>query len=53
MRILQQAFEIIHLVTGENPLQVFAKAVQNVCPTQSIHATTDVSTPVNINSVLV
>jgi len=32
IRILQQAFEIIHLVSGENPLQTFALAVQNSGP---------------------
>jgi len=32
IRIVQQAFEIIHLVTGQNPLQVFAEAVQKAGP---------------------
>jgi len=32
IRIIQQAFEIIHLVTGQNPLQVFADAVQKSGP---------------------
>jgi len=32
IRILQQAFEIIHLVSGENPLQTFGQAVQNAGP---------------------
>jgi len=29
VRIVKHAFEIIHLVTGENPIQVFIKAIQN------------------------
>eukprot|EP00823_Brevimastigomonas_motovehiculus_P006872 TRINITY_DN5892_c0_g1_i1.p1 TRINITY_DN5892_c0_g1~~TRINITY_DN5892_c0_g1_i1.p1 ORF type:complete len:203 (-),score=41.98 TRINITY_DN5892_c0_g1_i1:69-677(-) len=32
MRIVRQALEIIHLVTGENPLQILANAVQNSGP---------------------
>jgi small subunit ribosomal protein S5e len=32
MRIVEQAFEIIHLVTGKNPLQVFVDAVQKSGP---------------------
>jgi len=29
VRIVRQAFEIIHLITGDNPVQVFVNAVQN------------------------
>jgi small subunit ribosomal protein S5e len=32
VRIVQQAFEIIHLLTDENPLQVFVQAVVNAGP---------------------
>jgi small subunit ribosomal protein S5e len=32
MRIVEHALEIIHLVTGKNPLQVFADAVQKAGP---------------------
>lgn len=32
VRIVQQAFEIIHLLTDENPLQVFVRAVVNAGP---------------------
>lgn len=32
VRIVQQAFEIIHLLTDENPLQVFVSAVVNAGP---------------------
>jgi small subunit ribosomal protein S5e len=32
VRIVQQTFEIIHLLTDENPLQVFVKAIVNAGP---------------------
>lgn len=32
MRIIQQAFEIIHLMTDDNPLQVFVRAIVNAGP---------------------
>eukprot|EP01123_Difflugia_compressa_P003572 TRINITY_DN1470_c0_g3_i2.p1 TRINITY_DN1470_c0_g3~~TRINITY_DN1470_c0_g3_i2.p1 ORF type:complete len:197 (+),score=38.16 TRINITY_DN1470_c0_g3_i2:141-731(+) len=32
VRIVKHAFDIIHLVTGENPVQVFVNAVQNGGP---------------------
>jgi len=32
VRIVKHAFEIIHLMTGENPLQIFVNAVQNGGP---------------------
>ena len=32
VRIVQQTFEIIHLMTGENPIQVLINAICNVGP---------------------
>jgi small subunit ribosomal protein S5e len=32
VRIVQQAFEIVHLLTDENPLQVYVRAVVNAGP---------------------
>ena len=32
LKIIQQAFEIIHLQTDENPLQVFVRAIVNAGP---------------------
>eukprot|EP01124_Arcella_intermedia_P014621 TRINITY_DN2113_c0_g1_i1.p1 TRINITY_DN2113_c0_g1~~TRINITY_DN2113_c0_g1_i1.p1 ORF type:complete len:199 (+),score=25.97 TRINITY_DN2113_c0_g1_i1:91-687(+) len=32
VRIVKHAFEIIHLMKGENPIQVFVKAIQNSGP---------------------
>jgi small subunit ribosomal protein S5e len=32
VRIVRHAFELIHLITGQNPIQVFVKAVQNSGP---------------------
>jgi small subunit ribosomal protein S5e len=32
LRIIQQAFEIVHLLTDENPLQVYVKAIVNSGP---------------------
>eukprot|EP01121_Diplochlamys_sp_Union-15-3_P006278 TRINITY_DN16782_c0_g1_i1.p1 TRINITY_DN16782_c0_g1~~TRINITY_DN16782_c0_g1_i1.p1 ORF type:complete len:197 (+),score=14.94 TRINITY_DN16782_c0_g1_i1:94-684(+) len=32
VRIVKHAFDIVHLVTGENPVQVFVNAVQNGGP---------------------
>ena len=32
MRIVQHAFEILHLTTGKNPIQIFVDAVQNGGP---------------------
>jgi len=32
IRIVKHAFELIHLATGKNPVQVFASAVQNCGP---------------------
>jgi small subunit ribosomal protein S5e len=32
LRIIQQAFEIIHLLTDENPLQVYVRALVNAGP---------------------
>jgi small subunit ribosomal protein S5e len=32
VRIVQQAFEIIHLLTDENPLQVYVRAIVNAGP---------------------
>jgi len=32
VRVVQQAFEVIHLMTDENPLQVFVRAVVNAGP---------------------
>ena len=32
VRIVQQAFEIIHLLTDENPLQIFVQAIVNAGP---------------------
>ena len=32
IRIVRHAFEIIHLLTGENPLEIFIKAVMLAGP---------------------
>jgi small subunit ribosomal protein S5e len=32
MRIVRHAFEVIHLMTGKNPLQVLVQAIQNAGP---------------------
>ena len=34
--IVRQAFEIIHLRTGENPLQVLVRAIENAAPREDV-----------------
>ncbi|MCD6443856.1 30S ribosomal protein S7 [Candidatus Bathyarchaeota archaeon] len=36
LNIIRNAFEIIHLKTGENPLQVLVRAVENAAPCEDV-----------------